>query len=677
MPKTFSRSAAIRLHAVLAVSICLTIVACGPPPRGESSANRLSADQAAAMIAARIAEHAGSGRPVRLAVVAFAPTQQRYAERNEFGAFFAEKTTGALAEASTTLRLFERSLLEKIARENALQLSGLIDTREATRIGELAPIDWILTGTYTVLETHVAVDARLLQVVSGEILATIGTSVTLSPDIAALFPEPPRETSPEPSEPSAHEPCADVRHAVDSLALDVSSAERARLLAAAAMEAPFDTACAAMHVKVMSLLRRGDHFPKTYVAFLIDTLRGLAAPDRDQRAGEILQYLHASGPYDDNTFDACMQVVRKAPALRYLRYLFHADSLDAAQMAIQVRRVDHYLDLARHGKLGLPVAVPFPRAFGALVSVFSAYPNADEVALLLHCYQQGLGALDGDRAKRHHGVLSSMYSRARDSAQARAILSCICDNFNAAEPSSEIGWAMLGFVKNLARTTADPERGSLYRGHPRLFEQSCEEQFSRAAAAMGLRGSGRRSAVMHCLEAGLYIDGLVPTVDSLVAGLSSDDDNTRYEAALFLAAMGERAAPAETKVVDLLFKAEYKGATASMLKQLSAILGHIRSRDPKGHQVLVNLLSHTGHSVPDSAAAALTAIGAPAIAVLKEAFPDARSSLKIRIVKILAGMGAPARGEMPFLRAQLAATDNAYLRDALKDALAALERAGR
>ncbi len=677
MAKQSLQLAVSLLHCFLGALACIALTACSPPPKKASQTDRISADRAAALVAARIAEHAGSDRPVRLAVVAFAPTRKHYGERNDFGVFFAEKTIGALASTRAAVRLYERSLLEKIARENALQLSGAMDTREATRLGELAPIDWILTGTYTLFDTHVAVDARLLQVVSGEILAAIGTHVTLSPDIAALFPEAPRPGGREPLETLPEEPCADVRRVVDSLSRDVSTAGKARALTTAAMQAPLDTACAAIHIDIMRLLRRGRHFPQAYVAFLLDTLRGLAAPTRDERAERILHYLHAAGPYDDTVFDACMQVVRKAPAIRYLRYLFHTDGIDAARMATQKRRVDRFLDLARRGKLGLPTVVPFPRAFGALISVFSGYPNAAEVALLLHCYQKGLGELDGDRAKRHHGVLGSMYSRARDSAQARAILRCICDNFNAAAPSSKIGWAMLGFVKELTRTTADPERGSLYRGHAELFAESCEEQFSRAAEAMKLRGSGRRSAVLHCLEAGVLVRGIVPTVDSLVADLSSGDDNARYEAALFLAAMGPRAAPAEPKAVDLLFKAEYKGATASMLTRLCAILGHTRSRNPKGHRSLVKLLSHTGHGVARSAAGALTAIGPPAIPSMKKAFPDARNAVKIRIVKALAAMGPSAVGQIPFLRSQLAAADNAYLRDALEDALASLERSAR
>ncbi len=170
MRKTFPQTA-----VTLAAIGCLLVTACTPPPTHKEASARLSVDQAAAAVAAWVIEHAGSDRPVRLAVVAFAPTQERLAEHNAFGAFFAEKTTSALVRASSTVRLFERDLLEKIAQENALELSGVIDTREATRIGEFAPIDWILTGTYTVFDEYIAIDGRLLQVVSGEILAAIGS----------------------------------------------------------------------------------------------------------------------------------------------------------------------------------------------------------------------------------------------------------------------------------------------------------------------------------------------------------------------------------------------------------------------------------------------------------------------------------------------------------------------
>ncbi len=669
------RKTSAQTAATLAAIVYLLCAACTPPPAPKEAPPRLSSELAAAAVAARVAEHAGSGRPVRLAVVAFAPTQERFAERNAFGMFFAEKTTSALAQASGTVRLFERTLLEKIAQENALQLSGAIDTREAARIGELAPIDWILTGTYTVFDEYIAIDGRLLQVVSGEILAAIATKVELTAALAGLFPQLRQESEQIPPETTSdEEPCADIRRAVNSLARDVSTAERARRLTATAMQAPFDTACASIHVKVMQLLRRGKYFPEQYVRFLLDTLRTLNAPGRDSRAKEALQYLHAAGPYDDATFDVILEVIRKSLDHSHLRYLYHTDSLDTEQLATQIRRVDAYLALARQGELGLPVPASYANAFFMLVSVFATYPNPAEAALLLHCYRQGVDSLKGERVKRHNGILESIYARTADSVQSRSILDCICANFNRASPTSELGWTMLSLAKDIVAKAADEKRGALYQGHLQAFEDACGKQFSQAAKAMALRGSGRESAVLFCLGAGLDIEGVVPSVDSLVADLSSDDSDVRSKAALFLTAMGARAAPAESKAIDLLFKAEYKGATPTMLKQLAAILGHVRSRDPKGHRLLMNLLSHTGYSVPDSAAAALTAIGPPAVPVLKEAFPDARTSVKIRIVNILADMGLRARGQIPFLRAQLAAADSAYLRDALEDALLSLER---
>lgn len=85
------------------------------------------------------------------------------------------------------VRVVERSLLEKAVAELKLNLSGLVDPDRAKRLGKQVGADVIVTGTITDLKTTVKINARMIEVETGDILAAAGVEVFQDQRIMGLM----------------------------------------------------------------------------------------------------------------------------------------------------------------------------------------------------------------------------------------------------------------------------------------------------------------------------------------------------------------------------------------------------------------------------------------------------------------------------------------------------------
>lgn len=101
------------------------------------------------------------------------------------------------------VRVVERSLLEKAVTELKFNLSELVDPDRAKRLGRQVGADTIITGTITDLKTSVKINARMIAVETGDILAAAGVEVIQDQVITGLLaqvlktPAPPQQpTSP-------------------------------------------------------------------------------------------------------------------------------------------------------------------------------------------------------------------------------------------------------------------------------------------------------------------------------------------------------------------------------------------------------------------------------------------------------------------------------------------------
>lgn len=107
--------------------------------------------------------------PQKLAVVPFTATASSTQQSQAFGEYLTETIIGLLSGHQEKLKLFERTRMDAILHEHEFILTDLMKPAAALQIGQLAPIDALLSGTYTKLKSYIEVSARVIDVTSGEI----------------------------------------------------------------------------------------------------------------------------------------------------------------------------------------------------------------------------------------------------------------------------------------------------------------------------------------------------------------------------------------------------------------------------------------------------------------------------------------------------------------------------
>lgn len=672
------------LHIGLAV-VLSGMALCGCRHLADTNGTRrtsVSPDELMRELSARIAAISTDDRPIRIAVVALVPTQPDFSERNDFGLYFAERITSELKKNPNRIRLFERSRLEVIMRENALTLSGLVNAETAARIGEMAPVDYILTGSYTRLADAVDISARLLDVVSGEIVFTAGAHLALTPDLAGLLTAASPEQQLAEHIGEALDPCAGTEAHIAELLIDLSSSDKVRRLVNTAIATPFDTGCGAVHFRIVSRFSRHGITDDMYVEFLLATLADIDNPMADQRALEILRYLHRLGPLADREWSAGLSVARKIGndyLNVYLGNLFHTRNVDDAVIAKQYERVDKVLALARSGKVGLPVPLELGTVFMELIGALGPNTDATDKRLIVYAYEKaGREVLDHSPG-RHLKTLRNVLRYESDAELRTKVFGWICDLYNREEPSSQLAADLFSQARALLRgadnTELPPDERELYAQLFATYKEKCGAQLSRTLGMLSSE-SDRQDAAVFCFVNGIDVPDLSLSVDSLVRVLDTAGLRARRDAAKLLQAMGTAAGPAEATVLKLLRRGErlQGSGVTNLLWSLVSILGNIRTSNPEAHTVLMQYLESRSHALPDSVQAAFARIGKPALPILKRELPSKEPKLQIRIVEVFGMMGTAARSELPYLRGLMNRIDDAYVKDALKEAIGQIER---
>jgi len=130
----------------------------------------------------------------------------------ELGRFLAEEFSVALAGAGKGFEVVDRTHLKIILQEHKLSTTGLIDPQTAKKLGQIAGVDAIITGSITPFGDSVRVSAKVLATdtakiiaaASGDIAKTKAIEELLGKEIEAISPSsqsritPPSSTKPQP-----------------------------------------------------------------------------------------------------------------------------------------------------------------------------------------------------------------------------------------------------------------------------------------------------------------------------------------------------------------------------------------------------------------------------------------------------------------------------------------------
>src|SRR5712664_1113351 len=110
---------------------------------------------------------AASGRKT-VAVIDFTDLQGNV---TELGRFLAEELSVDLVNDARGFEVIDRTHLKSILQEHKLATTGLIDPQTARKLGQIAGVDALVTGTITAFGDSVRLSAKVLDTSTAKIIA--------------------------------------------------------------------------------------------------------------------------------------------------------------------------------------------------------------------------------------------------------------------------------------------------------------------------------------------------------------------------------------------------------------------------------------------------------------------------------------------------------------------------
>ncbi|MGD2271462.1 MAG: FlgO family outer membrane protein [Desulfobacterales bacterium] len=155
-------------------------------PQQTATAEQLRQDDAATVLVNTVVNHIHRLPNKRLTVADFTAID---GGESEIGKLIAEKITTKLSQIGE-LRVIERKQLNKILAEQKLSLSD-ITAEEEKEVGQILNVDAIISGTIAHLDEYVEINARMIDVTTGEIYCAINhkEKIDLQTQRLARLPE--------------------------------------------------------------------------------------------------------------------------------------------------------------------------------------------------------------------------------------------------------------------------------------------------------------------------------------------------------------------------------------------------------------------------------------------------------------------------------------------------------
>ncbi len=134
-------------------------------------------------LAAAILEKVTQEQKHRVAVL---PFHEMTGRTSVLDSYLSEALLTELVRAGK-VEVIERAMLDRLLGEIKLGQTGIIDSETARRVGKVAGVDAIVTGTITELRTYLAVNCRLIDTQTGQVFAAAQTWINKDSDVMALL----------------------------------------------------------------------------------------------------------------------------------------------------------------------------------------------------------------------------------------------------------------------------------------------------------------------------------------------------------------------------------------------------------------------------------------------------------------------------------------------------------
>jgi len=655
-------------------------------------------------LVARLSEVQFKTNPIRLAVVPFtasAPVKQE----NIFGEYLTELVIGQISE-NNQFKLFERSRLDAIFKENELMLSGMMKPSEAIKIGQLLPIDMLFSGTYTRLKSYVDVSGRLIDVVSGEIVTSYSGRVKMTKNIKTLFPETTHDsglnqntstgnqdgstsnttniqviaTMPQ-TEMSEEEACRIKVNEFKLLLNDFSTQEKIDAIANEAMKTPFDNLCGKLHYELIYAFNRYKIQHEPYRSFLLGTLDKIALPSQDDRSNTIIEFLTKDHDLNHHEWSVALNAISRVEwgIYRYVHPIFEKTDLTTGK-----NRIDEYFGLVRQQKLGLPQPASHDHAFYQMMQGLSKNQE-----LRLYTYERYADQLVEEPkhvVNNHLLYLNRMYEAETHPETKTKVLRWVANYFQKFE-SEKSGEKLYDFANNFKlrdngnnNKSIDLQNDETQKKFPEhdllLLIELCKDKFARYATQTPYV-SQMEDRINFCVKYGIPVPGAIPTMAEADQVLKGNDLKEQERVMKLLIQMGDKPRSLENTLISLFDKRSLEDKNQLITVQTYAIevLGNIKTKNPKAIGYMISKLMSYNYKENDQSEAALIKIGKPAITPLINKLQSTtihEGGLRYKLVVLLGKNGKDAKAAEPLLLKLQKENSNKDIEYAIEAALQAI-----
>lgn len=636
--------------------------------------------------------------PQKLAVVPFTATASSTQQSQAFGEYLTETIIGLLSGHPEKLKLFERTRMDAILHEHEFILTDLMKPAAALQIGQLAPIDALLSGTYTKLKSYIEVSARVIDVTSGEITVSYVGRIKMNKNMTALFLQPATSgteptakpsnstvqitfngaaagTSTKSKEEICKERVAEFRPRLN----DLSTPEKITAVVNDAIKTPFDNQCGKLHYDVMYSFTRFKIDAPSYKSFLLHTLDTIAYPTGDDRAYEIIRYLTADGVVDETEWKSSFNALARVGNYSISNYINYLLAKSTNAEAEQKQRIAAYFKLASESKLGLPRPIPYENAFVEMMEGLKS-----NQPLRQHVYETYSSKLTTDDKLKGtlFSELTSMYGDEQDPARKKVLIGWLASFVNANDyPKAHE--QLFDFAWKFKLTYSESSIEKIRKEYPEAdliaLTKQCRDKFS-DYAMLTPYPSQKEDRINFCVKYGVPIAGVIPTLDQADAILKGNDLAEQLRVMKLLALMDAQPKKIESTLVALFNKRSLDDRSTMTSIQTLAIevLGNCKTNSVKAIDYMISVLPHYGNDT-EAAKEALVKIGKPAVQLLVAALDkttEQNGGLQFQLITLLGKIGKDAAPAEKSIQRVLAGSRNSDVKYAAEAALQSIKGLG-
>jgi hypothetical protein len=633
------------------------------------SQETLGFDMAMESLARSLASSPAAAKPMRIAFLPLAAQGKSAASDSGFGSFAADQLAIRAKAASAKLRVFERSRLSDILAENELSLSGLIDAEQAMRIGGLAPVDALVTGSYAADPSSITLIVRMVSVVTGEILFS-GTARSAIDSGAAAFFGP---TGPGSGEANGKDRLTAALDEMKRLLSDISTDAKLDKAVSKAIGYPLSGEFCQVHSLVCDTFERYGKKSPRYRSFLIDSMKKIELIDGSGPTYALIDaagHLANDGGVDDEEFSAILQASSVMTATNYYNVVFQyaiglsskARAAAPPAAAVVDARCDAIMSRAKAGTLGRPAAIDPGVCLDELLGALQGEGRA-----IARAYRLNASLVTGKGLDRTASTLKRAFNDEKDEEVKRELLSLIAANLAAQDFDDTLARDLWSFARGL---DGDDHEGAIGPWAAELA-RLCPQLLSKAILRVSYSQDER---ILFCLRYGIDAPGLVPPIADIKRDIAYGETiQEKREAAAMLIALGPKAAVAEDSVRQTLKFIQDKSidgvGSPNLQEECYRILASIPQPKAESLEMLALGLDHGYSDVRKAAGAAIEKIGERALPYLRPRIAQGERAKREDVIRLLARMGKRAKALAPDLEKAAAAEKDEYLKGLMLDAL--------